>query len=458
MLSARADRFAPLEHNTQAQFGGLSFGVGGLSIPALGSTGFLGGIRGGIIPGGAFQGAGGSGIGSVIDLEAAFGVGFTAANIRDAIRKAEQEARLEALKPEGTPFQTVIDVATGPAGRLVLNVLSGLFEFLDPTTGRKLSGGVTPEAALEGLVSGGAGGVGGIPDFPVTAFQEPSPLPGPSGGGDFNALLRTILGALGQLRARPTVRGLEPVGIGGSVNVPVVRGSTADPTGTFRPTPTAFGPRPPPPPAPPPPPSTQARNIALQAVVDLLLRLRAERALKEAQRRAEQLQAQQLATLRALVAAQTERRAAIMPFGQSGFSAGGGGVGGGFDTLASVVSALAPIARDIFAPPPRDLRDIAPGGGIIQQPVGLPAALLRQVPGTLAGLGLGELFGGGDACPALFRGGAVRTRPASVVCVPDPATGEARFFGHLGKPLLFSRDISAAKKVRKLAQRFARKG
>lgn len=144
-----------------------------------------------------------------------------------------------------------------------------------------------------------------------------------------------------------------------------------------------------------------------------------------------------------------------MGFGQAGFTTGnisGGGGGGFFESLL----AGAPGIISAFRQPPVQQSFALPAIG------GLGSVLARQIPGVLGGLAAGELLegafqGGGGVCPSLFRPGTTRSRPASVVCIPDPQTGEARFFGHLGRPVLFSRDVSAAKKVRKLASRFARK-
>jgi hypothetical protein len=57
----------------------------------------------------------------------------------------------------------------------------------------------------------------------------------------------------------------------------------------------------------------------------------------------------------------------------------------------------------------------------------------------------------------LFRPSAsTGIRPARVVVVPHPVTGAPVFFGNLGRPLLWSRDLSAARKVDRLARRARR--
>jgi len=77
------------------------------------------------------------------------------------------------------------------------------------------------------------------------------------------------------------------------------------------------------------------------------------------------------------------------------------------------------------------------------------AGVSRQaLPG---GLAIGDLPLGG----ALFRPRMGGLTPARVVVVPNPLTGEPIFFGHLGRPLLFSRDLAAHKKVNRLARKAA---
>jgi len=287
------------------------------------------------------------------------------------------------------------------------------------------------------------------------------------GTTDFASLLESLVGALGQIlgRDRTTIRFpalpalptlpaqgparpvLERVSPGGTTNVPVVLGSTQDPTGRQRP---RF--------------PDDARARIVETINILLRQFFAERAGRKAvDRQREIIRARLNAFLAALAARNAaierilrERRLSEMGFGQSGFSSGTGlSAGGGF--FESILSG----APDI-------IRALRGGRETFAPPLGLPGGapsfgpLVRQIPAVLAGVAGGELleglFGnGGAACPPLFRAGAARSRPVRVVSVPDPVTGEARFFGHLGTPVLFSRDISAAKKVRKLATRFGRK-
>jgi len=467
VLTARSDRFQIPETQHQFPGGGIGTGLGfGFGIPIFGGGGGFGipPIRGGLIPGGFVTGAG-SGIGPVLDLESAFDVGFTSAEIAATIRR-EEEA-IKAALSEGR--DAVITISTGQQSglTLVLNLAKGLFEILD-ASGRKAGAGVTPEAAIEAF---NAGSLRPVPEpEPVpTTFAEQAPLPGPTGGGDFNELLRSILGALGQLQGgRRTPRGLEPVAIGGSVNVPVVRGSTADPTGTLRPVQRLPGR-----PAPtieeqlaafPRAPATQPARAALPSarevlpsvaleVLQLILRERAEKQLRDAQRRAQEIQAQRLASFRELI------RRLQMPFHQQSFGLGlkasdprgpleTAGVGGGF--LTTVADILIGLGTNISA-------DLLTRLNVTRDPERREITVPNGDSEIEAALRALQTQGGGAATQCgLFRGGGgtrLSSRPAAVVCLPDPITGEARFFGHLGRPLVFQRDVTMAKNIPKLIRK-----
>jgi len=165
LLSARApSRTDNVLLFTRSQFGGFGGVIGGgvgFAIPAFGSTGFATGGFGGGAPAGI--------PGPVLTLESAFGTGFTAADIADQIRAAEQGGRFSS--GEGG-----ITITTGPSGLvLVLNLANALFEIFD-ASGRKLGGGVTPEAALEAVRAGG-----GVPAAGGGGGTEPLPFPRRSG-------------------------------------------------------------------------------------------------------------------------------------------------------------------------------------------------------------------------------------------------------------------------------------
>jgi len=408
----------------QEQFGGFGVTGGGLfgGFGALGSTGIgLGGIRGGLIGGGG--GAPAGSIGPLLTLEAVFGTGFTARSIADAILVQEQNEGASTFSGGIVIVTRGIPTETGAAGALIFNTITGIFQILG-ANGSVQGSGRTPDEAAANLPPGTTLDTFGLDPVLSTGFaQPPQPIPGPAEGGEFGELLRTILGALGQLRGgRGRPSGLEPVAIGGTVNVPVVVGSTSDPRGTLRPTAAAFVPKPPPPApaAPERPTAGQAGANIVRVIIDLLLRRRQAEALRDAQRR----------QLELFAAAAALRRQAV-GFGQSGFvgpSAVGPFIGG----------ALGGLAGDAFE---FLLERLVGDRGIVPQQPGLPAfPPVPQLPGgqpafpSVPGLDL-SVLGGGGACPPLFRtgSGAMRVSPTPWFPVQAP-DGKWFFFGHLGKP------------------------
>ncbi len=409
--------------------------LGGFGAFGSGGLGGLGGIRGGPItasPGfaGGGGGAAAGSIGPLLTLEGAFGTGFTSRSIADAILVQEQG---EGGGGEPGGFVVVtrgIPDLQGAAGSLVLDTITGIFRILG-ANGSTQSSGRSPSEAAANLPPGltlETFGLDPVLSQPPT-FAEVSTIPGPAEGGEFGELLRTILGALGQLRGgceQPA--GLEPVAIGGTVNVPVVPGSTADPRGTLRPTAAAFVPKPPPPPPPAParPTATQASVNIVRVLFDFLLRRRQAEALRDAQKR----------QLELIAAAAAARRSPIMGFGQSSFVGPenlgnfGGGLAGGL--LGGGIEFL----LDRLFPP-------GPVFGVPVPTTQLPAfptfpQLPGQQPAFPAAPGIPGLQGGGpfgNACPQLFRTGtgAMRVSPTPWFPVQAP-DGKWFFFGHLGKP------------------------
>jgi hypothetical protein len=63
---------------------------------------------------------------------------------------------------------------------------------------------------------------------------------------------------------------------------------------------------------------------------------------------------------------------------------------------------------------------------------------------------------GAGACPTLFRGTS-GARPIPLITVPNPMTGAPVFYKHAGRPVLFSSDFAAARKVGRLARRARRR-
>jgi len=111
-----------------------------------------------------------------------------------------------------------------------------------------------------------------------------------------------------------------------------------------------------------------------------------------------------------------------MPFGQAGFVAGPA-IGGGLGALADLaISAGGAFLAQKFGP---------------ETGLGFPGAqtLGLAAPG-IPGLQGGGAFGGGGACPPLFRTGApagFSMRPVPWFPVQAP-NGKWFFFGHLGTP------------------------
>jgi len=98
------------------------------------------------------------------------------------------------------------------------------------------------------------------------------------------------------------------------------------------------------------------------------------------------------------------------------------------------------------------------------QTAGFPAlgalggALARQIPGLLGGVAAGSLIGaggGGGGTPP-FRATMAGAR-AQFFRTENPATGQDTWFRPAGRPLLWSGDLTACKRVNKIARRAKRK-
>jgi hypothetical protein len=163
---------------------------------------------------------------------------------------------------------------------------------------------------------------------------------------------------------------------------------------------------------------------------------------------------------------------------------GGGGGGGPVFTPTSAPTTRLPepfavprVPRSAFDPstlvqggtlPSREetmaLNLALPGGALLPAAAGVAGRVIPRIItglGTLGGISeLGEFFGGGEeqqmAGTMMFPPSRTSVRAARVFVVPHPQTGAPTFFGHLGRPLLFSRDLSAARRVDRLARRARR--
>lgn len=92
------------------------------------------------------------------------------------------------------------------------------------------------------------------------------------------------------------------------------------------------------------------------------------------------------------------------------------------------------------------------------------AAILRQIPGLLAGVGITELFGGGGGAVdlpfggAVFRQTAAGVRARSLVRLTNPVTGNDVWYRNVGRPILFAGDFRTVKRVHKVAAMARRRG
>jgi len=101
----------------------------------------------------------------------------------------------------------------------------------------------------------------------------------------------------------------------------------------------------------------------------------------------------------------------------------------------------------------RDRGQAAPGGAPLALSFGDPTPGL-QVPGT------DLTIGGSTAVARLanpFRAGQCGAT-ATVHVQTNPTTGKATWFGPLGRPILWSRDLAVTKRVKKIARRAKRAG
>lgn len=92
--------------------------------------------------------------------------------------------------------------------------------------------------------------------------------------------------------------------------------------------------------------------------------------------------------------------------------------------------------------------------------VGLGSAIARNLPGLAGGFLAGEalegIFGGGGGGTPMFRATMAGAR-AQMFRAQNPATGKDTWFLPAGRPLLWSGDLTACKRVKKIARRASRK-
>lgn len=125
------------------------------------------------------------------------------------------------------------------------------------------------------------------------------------------------------------------------------------------------------------------------------------------------------------------------------------------------VSVAFPVTRQSSFPAPSFLPALFGGAtaGAPFQTAGLAGSIARQLPGFIGGIAGGELLesfvGGGGGTP-MFRPTMAGAR-AQFFRTQNPATGQDTWFRPAGRPLLWSGDLTACKRVNKVARRAARK-
>lgn len=126
-----------------------------------------------------------------------------------------------------------------------------------------------------------------------------------------------------------------------------------------------------------------------------------------------------------------------------------GGLAGG---VASVINAIRGPQAMPGGYPVMGASFVGPAGG----------AIARSLPWVLGGAGAGlgamELFGGnGGSCPTAPFAQATAGPRAQIFVAANPVTGKPTWFRPAGRPILWSSDLSACRRVRKVAGRARRR-
>jgi len=129
------------------------------------------------------------------------------------------------------------------------------------------------------------------------------------------------------------------------------------------------------------------------------------------------------------------------------------GSGGTLSTILGAATTLLPQILSIFRNGNGNGRTMAMPAGFAAPIIGpIARTVLPAVAGAGAGL-LGGLLGGNGG--ELFGMTAERVRPMRNVPVRGP-DDRLYWFGHLGKPVLWSGDLAAARRVQRVARRAGR--
>lgn len=141
-----------------------------------------------------------------------------------------------------------------------------------------------------------------------------------------------------------------------------------------------------------------------------------------------------------------------------------GGLGGGGIGMPNVSATLGESSffgnrpgfdiGDIFGPNSVISRFLGGGGGdrqVVPQVPGFQGFGQLQELGQLPQISDGSVIPGTGCATAPFRAGAQATARASVFCLPNPLSGRPVWFMPAGRPLLWSGDVSAMRRVRRVA-------
>lgn len=126
-------------------------------------------------------------------------------------------------------------------------------------------------------------------------------------------------------------------------------------------------------------------------------------------------------------------------------------------TLSGLLSAAGPLLSKFFPPAaaaPVARAAFVPGGASILSPIA--TTIGRSILPTVAGAVAGSMFGGGGGGGELFtEPREARPRPMRQVAVRGP-DDRLYWFGYLGRPVLWSGDLAAARRVHRVARRAGR--
>lgn len=130
------------------------------------------------------------------------------------------------------------------------------------------------------------------------------------------------------------------------------------------------------------------------------------------------------------------------------------------DVLFETAERAAPIAEQfIRARSAQPLPAAMPSMQASSFPLALPASFGGPMPGAGSiqpAAFLGDFPGSDAMASPFFRPGMTGARPRSLIIQQNPFTGKPTFFKHAGTPILFSGDLSAARRVQRVARRAKR--